>query len=71
MQNYPISPHPLDQDPVVQIRVCIVCMEDEFALDPLPIKNQRIILSTVAFQTSEQACRSMKVIRFMQEPREM
>ena len=39
MQNYSISPRPLDQHPVVQIRVCIVCTEDEFALDPLPSKN--------------------------------
>ena len=26
MQNYPISPCPLDQHPAVQIRVCTVCM---------------------------------------------
>ena len=25
---------PLDQHPVVQIRVCIVCIGDKFALDP-------------------------------------
>jgi len=36
VQNYPISPRPLDQHPVVQIRVYTVCTEDEFALDPLP-----------------------------------
>ena len=35
MQNYSISPRPLDQHPVVQIRVCTVCTGDEFALDPL------------------------------------
>ena len=40
MQNYPISPRPLDQHPVVHIRVCT---EDEFALDPLPSK----IVSTI------------------------
>ena len=36
MQNYPISPRPLDQHSAVHIRVCIVCTGDEFALDPLP-----------------------------------
>ena len=30
---------PLDQHPMVQIRVCIVCTRDEFALDPLPKCN--------------------------------
>ena len=39
MQNYPISPHPLDQHPVVQIRICTVFTGDEFALDPLPKYN--------------------------------
>jgi hypothetical protein len=32
----PISPCSLDQHHVVQIRVCTVYTEDEFALDPLP-----------------------------------
>ena len=44
MQNYPISPCPLDQHPVVQIRVCTVCTGDEFALDPLPIKKYPSLL---------------------------
>ena len=42
MQNYSISPRPLDQHPVVQIRVCTVCTGDEFALDPLPQASRSV-----------------------------
>ena len=41
MQNYPIFPRPLDQHPVVQIRVCTVYTGDEFALDPFPISKDK------------------------------
>ena len=39
MQNYLIFPRFLDQHPMVQIRVCTVCTEDKFALDPFPMKS--------------------------------